>query len=62
MRLKTRDDLQRYLEKVATEITKNSPYTAYVSLSAFLPELKISRKGLNDIEPSLFGAANNEKE
>lgn len=48
MRLKTRDDLQRYLEKVATEITKDSPYKADVSISAYLPELKISRKGVSD--------------
>ena len=51
MKLKTRTELQNYLEKVATEITKDSPYAAYVSLSTYLPELKIRRKGLDDLKP-----------
>jgi len=47
--LKTREQLQAYLEKVATNITAGSPvYAAHVSVSAYLPVLIVRRKGCSD--------------
>ena len=49
--IKTRAELHAFLEKVAVEITEQSSnYKAKVSKSAYLPQLKVSRKGLNDFK------------
>ena len=50
--IKTADELKEYLEEVAAEINmKATNYKATVSTSAFLPQLKIHRKGCDDLKP-----------